>query len=120
MNASVISDKSDMSDILQLDGNDSRSESKNSKQDKISAALNLPIVATYNVRSLFPKIGNFKTDMLESKISVSFVSEIWELSDKKEPNIEIEKMLEEDGLKYISTTRKPDSRGYLMGVLHWL
>jgi hypothetical protein len=72
---------------MQFDGNDSISESNRNRQDKITAALNLPIVATYNVRSLFPKIGNFKTDkLLERNISVSFVSEIWERSDKKEPN----------------------------------
>ena len=97
MNDSLISDNSDMSDILQLDGNDSISESKNSKQDKISAALNLPIVATYNVRSLFPKIGNFKTDMLERKISVSFVSEIWERSDKKSIALKLKRCLRKMG-----------------------
>ena len=53
--------------------------------------------------------------MIERKISVSFVSEIWESSEKKEHSIEIEKNLEEDGLKYFSTTRKPNSRGVAYG-----
>ena len=108
-----------MSNIVQLDGNDSViSESDrrtHNRKDKISAALNLPIVATYNVRSLFPKIRNFKTDMLERRISVSFVSEIWQREDKKQHCVEIERMLEIDGLKYISTPRKPNSKGVSYG-----
>ena len=98
-----MSDQSaDISNIMQYDGNASicENKSKDMKKDKITAALNLPVVATYNVRSFFPKIFNFRTDVLERKISVSFVSEIWEGADKKEHQIEIEKMLEEDGLKY--------------------
>ena len=72
-------------DIQQYDGNVSIiSESENNpRKDKVTAALNLPIMATYNVRSLFPKICNFRTDMMERNISVSFVSEIWQGSDKK-------------------------------------
>ena len=104
-----------MSDIVQIDGNDSLSEVTTAKKDKITTTLGLPIVATYNVRSLFPKVGNFKTDILERNISVSFVSEIWQRSDKKEHSVEIEKMLEEDGLQYFSTTRKPNSRGVSYG-----
>ena len=53
--------------------------------------------------------------MLERNISVSFVSEIWQRSDKKEHSLEIEKMLEEDGLKYISTARKANARGISYG-----
>ena len=98
--------------IMQFDGNVSISESESLKTKD---ALNLPIVATYNVRSLFPKVCNFRTDMLERNISVSFVSEIWQRSDKKEHNLEIEKMLEEDGLKYISTARKANARGISYG-----
>ena len=98
--------------IMQFDGNVSISESESLKTKD---ALNLPIVATYNVRSLFPKVCNFRTDMLERNISVSFVSEIWQRSDKKEHNLEIEKMLEQDGLKYISTARKANARGISYG-----
>ena len=97
---------------MQFDGNVSISESESLKTKD---ALNLPIVATYNVRSLFPKVCNFRTDMLERNISVSFVSEIWQRSDKKEHSLEIEKMLEEDGLKYISTARKANARGISYG-----
>ena len=78
-------------------------------------SFTLPIVATYNVRSLFPKIRSFRTDVLERNISLSFVSEIWESQEKKEHSVEIEKMLEEDGLKYISTPRRPNSKGVSYG-----
>ena len=58
----------DMSIIQQLDGNISFSESENSLitsppptlHDKISDAAYLPAIASYNMRSLFPKIGNVK------------------------------------------------------------
>ena len=105
-----------LSNIIQLDGNNSishlESESDNSViisphpcPDKIEAALHLPTVATYNMRSLFPKIGNVKTDLLERGISVGFFSEIWEKSENKSHKFEIEKMMESEGLRYISTAR---------------
>jgi hypothetical protein len=61
------------SDIQQYDGNISIfSESENNaSNNKGTAALNLPIVATYNVRSLFPKVRSFRTDMLERNIGPS-------------------------------------------------
>ena len=71
--------------IKQLDGNMSISESVSENSlitpppaspDKISAAVHLPTIATYNMRSLFPKIGNVKTDLLERGISLGFFSEI--------------------------------------------
>ena len=83
--------------------------------DKITAALSLPKVATYNLRSLFPKIGNLTTDILEREIDLSFCTEIWENENKKEHKFEIEKMLEISGLKYISTSRKPNSKGVAYG-----
>ena len=74
-------------------------------QDKISAAQYLPAVATYNTRSLFRKIGNVKTDLIERQIDVAFFSEIWQKSENRRHKIEIEKMTESEGLKYISTPR---------------
>ena len=74
-------------------------------QDKISAAQYLPAVATYNTRSLFPKIGNVKTDLIERQIDVGFFSEVWQKSENKRHQAEIEKMTENEGLKYISTPR---------------
>lgn len=105
--------------IPQMDGNDSISSTVNNvntpprkrKLRKFEIALNLPTVASYNVRSLFTKIERFKTDMLERGISVSFVSEIWEQSESKEHAHEIETMLEMDGLRYVSTSRPSKTKG---------
>ena len=77
----------------------------NVKIDKISASNNLPTVASYNCRSLFPKIESFKTDILERQIDVGFACEIWEKTENKVHRQEIEKMLELSGLKYISAPR---------------
>ena len=85
------------------------------KQDKISAAGCLPTIATYNLRSLLPKIGNLTTDILERKIDCGFLQEIWEQEDNVNHQFEIEKLLELHGLKYISTTRKPNSKGVSYG-----
>ena len=73
--------------------------------DKINSAINLPTVATYNCRSLFPKLGNVKTDILERQIDAAFCVEIWQKSESRAHQLEIEKMLETEGLKYISTPR---------------
>ena len=98
----------------QLDGNVSMCSSEseindintaNKRIDKITCALNLPSVATYNCRSFFPKVGNVKTDIIERQIDLSFLVEIWEKSENKVHQIEIEKMLETEGLKYISKAR---------------
>ena len=103
----------DMSSIQQLDGNVSFSESENSLitsppptlHDKISDAAYLPAIASYNMRSLFPKIGNVKNDLIERGISLGFFSEIWQKLENKSHKFEIESMLEGEGLKYISTAR---------------
>ena len=58
-----------------------------------------------------PKVKNFKNDMLEREISVALCSEVWEKKGKKKHMFQIEKMLQEDGLKYISTPRPSYKRG---------
>ena len=112
-NLSVSGDSvnSDISDIGQFDGN----VSVPSKPDKITAAISLPTVATYNCRSLFPKIESLKTDLLERKIDVGFLVEIWEQKQNFEHKFEVEKMLEISGLKYISTARPPNRKGVSYG-----
>ena len=87
--------QNNISDMIQLDGNiTNTSESSdlqcvplprqfnsqaqgNKKGDKISDAVHLPTVATYNLRSFFPKAGNLTTDMLERQIDCGFLQEIW-------------------------------------------
>ena len=107
-------DSSSSSDIGQLDGNNSVNSdlgNSNNNMDRFSTALNLPVVAAYNTRSLFPKIEHFKTDMMERNVSVGFVSEVWEKSESKEHSSEIERMLELNGLKYLSKSRPSNKRG---------
>ena len=65
----------------------------------------LPTVANYNLRSLFPKIINFKTDMRERKIDIAFLSEIWETVGDCQQGVELQKMCELDGLDYGSCPR---------------
>ena len=53
----------DTSDFVQLDGNMTVNEKESSKmKDKITCAQYLPVVATYNCRSLFPKLDNVASD----------------------------------------------------------
>ena len=63
------------------------------------------------MRSLFPKVKNFKNDFLEREIGLSLLSEVWQKKGKKKHNLEIEKMLQMEGLKYISTPRPSCKRG---------
>ena len=71
----------------------------------------LPTVSVSNMRSLLPKVNNFKNDILEREISLALLSEVWEVKGKKKHKFEIEKMLQIDGLKYISTPRSFNKRG---------
>ena len=105
--------ESDISDIVQLDGNISIDVTP--KTDKIVTALNLPSVASYNCRSLLPKIRSLKIDLIERNIQLGFLVEIWEQTHKNEHKFEIEKMLELNGLQYISTPRAPNKKGVSYG-----
>ena len=50
---------------------------KNAKKiDKIAAALNLPIVVTYNLRSMIPKLKSLKIYILERSVDLGFLQEI--------------------------------------------
>ena len=65
----------------------------NEKEDQISAASFLPVIATYNLRSLMPKISSLKTDLVERKIDVAFLQEVWEPYDSPLFIAEIEKYM---------------------------
>ena len=66
----------------------------------------LPTLASYNMRSLFPKIKNLSTDLIERQIGLAFLSEIWEKEESKEHQDKLEEMFELKGLAYISNPRK--------------
>ena len=80
-------------------------QSITSKHQKQVEGLSLPIISVSNCRSLTPKLYNFKEDIIQRGISVSLCSEIWEKANCKKQKFEIEKMLQMEGLKYISTPR---------------
>ena len=122
---------STISDIDQLDGNTSippdspplkkcgrgppPQHTTITKMDRLSAAISLPTVATYNLRSLMPKQKNLTTDVKERKVDCAFLQEIWTSEDNKNHQLETEKLLEWHGLKYLATTRKPNKRGVSHG-----
>ena len=120
---------STISDIDQLDGNNSILDSPppkicgrdpppqqtGAKIDRLSAATCLPTVATYNVRSLLPKLESLVTDITERSIQCAFLQEIWTSEENKNHQLEAEKLLELRGLKYFATTRKPNSKGVSHG-----
>ena len=80
------------------------------RNDKQLVCNTLPVISVSNLRSLIPKINNFKTDMLEREVSLALLSEVWEQKNSKKHKFELEKILQLDGLKYISTPR-PSKRG---------
>ena len=75
------------------------------RDNRLVVGESLPIISVSNLRSLIPKISNFKNDLLDRDISVALLSEVWEKASCKKHQFEIEKMLQMDGLKYISTRR---------------
>ena len=71
--------------------------------------VTLPTIATYNLRSLFPKIKNFKRDIKERNVDLALLSEVWEKVGDEDQEEAILKMCELDGLDYVSSPR--GSRG---------
>ena len=80
----------------------------------------MPIITVSNMRSLLPKVNSFKTDILERKIGLALLSEVWEVKGKKKHMSEINKMLELEGLKYISTPRASYKRGGGCAIVAYL
>ena len=59
------------------------------------------------MRSLFPKVNNLVTDIIERDIGIACLSEIWEKEEESKENQEkIIEISEMDELKYISNPRK--------------
>ena len=68
-------------------------------RNNAAVAHHLPTVTVCNMRSLFPKLNNFKIDLFERQVDVSLLCEIWQKAESKKHRAEIENMLEIDGLK---------------------
>ena len=85
--------------------------------NKVAASSFLPIISVSNMRSLMPKIRNFDEDMLLRNIQIALLCEIWEKSSSIKYQDEIEKMLELNGLKYISCPRAGSRTGGGVGIV---
>ena len=57
----------------------------------------LPSISVSNMRSLIPKIKNFKVDVLEREISVALLSEVWEKAGCKNKNMKLRKCFKMTG-----------------------
>ena len=75
------------------------------RDNRLVGCESLPIMSVSNLRSFWPKLNNFKNDMEMRDISLAMLSEVWEKQNCKKQQHELEKMLNMDGLKYISTPR---------------
>ena len=76
-------------ELRKIDKNESKFNRKVLKRDKkFVEGEALPIISVSNVRSLIPKIGNFKNDILERNISLSILSEVWEKANCKKQQFE--------------------------------
>ena len=69
---------------------------RNRKENKI---LSLPVISNYNCRSLVLKMESFCLDMKERLITLSCLSELWEVEGDKDFDMKIEDILYMKGLK---------------------
>ena len=81
------------------------------RDNKFAKIGELPVISVPNMRSIFPKLNNFITDMHMRNISIALCSETWHKEDKKKHKNEIERLLNMEGLKFLSTPRPPGKRG---------
>ena len=112
-----------VSNIIQVDGGDisvlsslnTYNSCNSTHRDKGPVNCNLPVVASYNLRSLLPKINSLKCDILERNVDIAFLQEIWEQSENTSHNNEIESMFELEGLSYYSKPRSKTVKGFSYG-----
>ena len=81
------------------------------RDNKCFLALGLPVLTSYNMRSLWPKIHNLAADIHEREADVSFLCEVWEKKENPKHKKKLEEMLEMSNIKYISTPRPGAKRG---------
>ena len=81
------------------------------RENKCVEALSLPVITSYNCRSIWGKLESFSDDMHERDCSLSFLSEIWEKRESAKHRKKIEEMLEVKNIAYISTPRPGVKRG---------
>ena len=76
----------------------------------------LPTVSVPNARSIFPKINRFLEDMKMRSISVSLISETWHKESKKKHVHEVQRILNMEGIKFVSAARPGGRRGGGCGI----
>ena len=64
------------------------------RENKCIEALSLPIILSYNMRSIWGKLNSFSDDMHERDCSITFLCEVWEKSENTKHQKKIEEMLE--------------------------
>ena len=81
------------------------------RDNNILQAITLPRISSYNMRSIWSKSVSLAQDMWDRCTDISFLSEIWEVSENKRHQYKIEELYELKGFKYISTPRLGNRRG---------
>ena len=71
----------------------------------------LPTIAVTNFRSLEPKVENVKIDIIEREIDLLLGTETWQKDSNRRLKSNVEKMFEENSLKFISCPRPSTKRG---------
>ena len=81
------------------------------RSNKAVAALSLPTITVYNMRSIWSKLDSLATDMVERSADLSMLSEVWEKKENTLHQGKLEELLELKGIKYFSTPRPGTKRG---------
>ena len=81
------------------------------RDEGLVAALSLPTLSLYNMRSVWAKLDNLADDITMRETDICFLTEVWQKQENKKHNYSIEKMLEMKGIFYISTPRPGARRG---------
>ena len=81
------------------------------RENRCIEALSLPVILSYNMRSVWGKLKNFSEDVHERSGEVIFLCEVWEKSENKKHKRRIEELLEMKQISYISTPRPEAKRG---------
>jgi hypothetical protein len=88
------------------------------RDEGLVQALTLPAITVYNMRSMWPKIGNMAEDITMRNTDLCFLTEVWEKKESKRHQHSIEEIMEMKDIKYISTPRPGGRRGGGVGIAY--
>ena len=63
------------------------------RNNKAVAALSLPTITVYNMRSIWSKLDSLATDMEERSVHLSMLSEVWEKKENPQHQARLEEFL---------------------------